>query len=191
MEEQPGPDISDIGRKAGRGAVWSLLGTLVTRAGSFVLGLVLARLLAPADFGIYAVALAATQLVMVVKDVGVMSAVVQWRGRLEEIAPHGDDADHVLRARPVRALLGRRPLLLRAGRQRGGHPGGAHPHRGHPRRGDHRGAQRRPAALVPHGQQHQGRAGGLPGQRAGGDRAGGGRGRAVQLRLGGSSSGPW
>lgn len=87
MEEQPGPDISDIGRKAGRGAVWSLLGTLVTRAGSFVLGLVLARLLAPADFGIYAVALAATQLVMVVKDVGVMSAVVQWRGRLEEIAP--------------------------------------------------------------------------------------------------------
>lgn len=87
MEEQPGPDISDIGRKAGRGAVWSFLGTLVTRAGSFILGLVLARLLAPDDFGTYAVALAATQFVMVVKDVGVMSAVVQWRGRLEEIAP--------------------------------------------------------------------------------------------------------
>ncbi|MFF4624930.1 oligosaccharide flippase family protein [Nonomuraea jabiensis] len=87
MAEQPGPDISDIGRKAGRGAVWSFLGTLVTRAGSFILGLILARLLAPADFGIYAVALAATQFVMVVKDVGVMSAVVQWRGRLEDIAP--------------------------------------------------------------------------------------------------------
>ncbi|MDP4500823.1 oligosaccharide flippase family protein [Nonomuraea turcica] len=87
MAEQPGPDISDIGRKAGRGAVWSLLGTLVTRAGSFILGLVLARLLAPADFGIYAVALAATQFVMVVKDAGVMSAVLQWRGRLEDIAP--------------------------------------------------------------------------------------------------------
>ncbi|MEU6788130.1 oligosaccharide flippase family protein [Nonomuraea angiospora] len=87
MAEQPGPDISDIGRKAGRGAVWSFLGTLVTRAGSFILGLILARLLAPADFGVYAVALAATQFVMVVKDVGVMSAVVQWRGRLEDIAP--------------------------------------------------------------------------------------------------------
>ncbi|WP_431932124.1 oligosaccharide flippase family protein [Nonomuraea jabiensis] len=87
MAEQSGPDISDIGRKAGRGAVWSFLGTLVTRAGSFILGLILARLLAPADFGIYAVALAATQFVMVVKDVGVMSAVVQWRGRLEDIAP--------------------------------------------------------------------------------------------------------
>ncbi|GAA3662908.1 hypothetical protein GCM10022224_028630 [Nonomuraea antimicrobica] len=87
MAEQTGPDISDIGRKAGRGAMWSLLGTLVTRAGSFILGLVLARLLAPSDFGIYAVALAATQFVMVVKDVGVMSAVVQWRGRLKDIAP--------------------------------------------------------------------------------------------------------
>ncbi|MFI9846117.1 oligosaccharide flippase family protein [Nonomuraea sp. NPDC051941] len=87
MADQSGPDISDIGRKAGRGAVWSFLGTLVTRAGSFILGLILARLLAPADFGVYAVALAATQFVMVVKDVGVMSAVVQWRGRLEDIAP--------------------------------------------------------------------------------------------------------
>ncbi|MEV1168380.1 oligosaccharide flippase family protein [Nonomuraea sp. NPDC049784] len=87
MVEQTGPDISDIGRKAGRGAVWSLIGTLVTRAGSFILGLILARLLAPADFGTYAVALAATQFVMVIKDVGVMSAVVQWRGRLEDIAP--------------------------------------------------------------------------------------------------------
>ncbi|WP_066942300.1 oligosaccharide flippase family protein [Microtetraspora fusca] len=79
--------VAEIGRKAGRGLGWSLLGTLATRAGSFVMGLALARLLSPADFGVYAVALAATQLVMVVKDIGVMAAVVQWRGRLEEVAP--------------------------------------------------------------------------------------------------------
>ncbi|MEN3534864.1 oligosaccharide flippase family protein [Microbispora sp. ZYX-F-249] len=79
--------LRDIGRKAGRGLGWSLLGTLATRAGSFLMGLVLARLLSPEDFGIYAVALAATQFVMVVKDIGVMAAVVQWRGRLEDVAP--------------------------------------------------------------------------------------------------------
>jgi O-antigen/teichoic acid export membrane protein len=79
--------VAEIGRKAGRGMAWGFLGTLVTRAGSFVMGLILARLLLPADFGIYAIALAATQFVMVVKDVGVMSAVVQWRGKLEDIAP--------------------------------------------------------------------------------------------------------
>ncbi|ETK34326.1 oligosaccharide flippase family protein [Microbispora sp. ATCC PTA-5024] len=79
--------LEAIGRKAGRGFGWSLLGALATRAGSFLMGLVLARLLSPADFGIFAVALAATQFVMVVKDIGIMAAVVQWRGRLEDVAP--------------------------------------------------------------------------------------------------------
>ncbi|WP_188188528.1 oligosaccharide flippase family protein [Nonomuraea sp. SYSU D8015] len=80
-------NVESIGRKAGRGLRWSLLGNTVTKAASFVMSLVLARLLAPEDFGIYAVALAATQFVMVVKDAGVMAAVIQWRGRLEEISP--------------------------------------------------------------------------------------------------------
>ncbi|MFB4280684.1 MULTISPECIES: oligosaccharide flippase family protein [unclassified Nonomuraea] len=80
-------NVESIGRKAGRGLRWSLLGNTVTKAASFVMSLVLARLLAPGDFGIYAVALAATQFVMVVKDAGIMAAVIQWRGRLDEIAP--------------------------------------------------------------------------------------------------------
>ncbi|WP_241564625.1 oligosaccharide flippase family protein [Nonomuraea polychroma] len=79
--------MESIGRKAGRGLRWSLLGNTVTKAASFVMSLVLARVLAPEDFGIYAVALAATQFVMVVKDAGVMAAVIQWRGRLDDIAP--------------------------------------------------------------------------------------------------------
>ncbi|MFI6789748.1 oligosaccharide flippase family protein [Nonomuraea sp. NPDC050383] len=79
--------VEEIGARAGRGLRWSILGNLVTRAGSFAMGLVLARVLAPEDFGTYAVALAATQLVMHIKDVGIQAATVQWRGRLEEIAP--------------------------------------------------------------------------------------------------------
>jgi O-antigen/teichoic acid export membrane protein len=80
-------ETESIGRKAGRGLRWSLVGNLVIRIGSFAIGLVLARLLTPADFGIYAIALAATQFVMNVKDVGIIAATVQWRGRLEEMAP--------------------------------------------------------------------------------------------------------
>ncbi|MCG5220665.1 oligosaccharide flippase family protein [Streptosporangium soli] len=80
-------NIDSIGKKAGRGLRWSLLGNLVTKAGSFVMGLVLARLLTSTDFGIYAIALAATQFVMVMKDLGVMAATVQWRGKLEEMSP--------------------------------------------------------------------------------------------------------
>ncbi|MEV0200511.1 oligosaccharide flippase family protein [Nonomuraea sp. NPDC050691] len=79
--------VDEIGARAGRGLRWSILGNLVTRAGSFAMGLVLARVLAADDFGTYAVALAATQLVMHVKDVGIQAATVQWRGRLEDMAP--------------------------------------------------------------------------------------------------------
>jgi Membrane protein involved in the export of O-antigen and teichoic acid len=82
-----GAAIGAIGRKAGRGLRWSLLGNVVMKAGSFVVSLVLARLLAPEDFGVYAVALAATQFVMTVKDIGIIAATVQWRGRLAEMAP--------------------------------------------------------------------------------------------------------
>jgi PST family polysaccharide transporter len=83
--DQPSP--GSLRRKAGRGLGWSLLGNLVMKAGSFVMGLVLARLLAPEDFGVYAVALAATNIVMVVKDLGIMAATIQWRGSVEEMAP--------------------------------------------------------------------------------------------------------
>ncbi|NUR70152.1 MAG: oligosaccharide flippase family protein [Hamadaea sp.] len=75
-----------IGRQATRGLKWSLAGTLLNKAGSFALGLALARLLAPADFGVFAVAFATMQLVMVINDVGLIAATVQWRGELEEIS---------------------------------------------------------------------------------------------------------
>lgn len=74
-----------IGRKAGRGLGWSLAGTMATKVGSFAMALVLARLLTPADFGAYAIALAATQIVMHINDVGLIGATVQWRGKLEEM----------------------------------------------------------------------------------------------------------
>jgi len=81
--------VDKIGRKAGRGLTWSLLGTLATKLGSFALGLVLARLLTPADFGVFAVALAVTAFAMHVNDAGIIAACVQWRGKLEEMAPTG------------------------------------------------------------------------------------------------------
>jgi PST family polysaccharide transporter len=85
--ETESAQVGSIGRKAGRGLRWTVLGTLATKMGSFAVSLVLARLLAPADFGLYAVALAATQFVMHVNDCGMIAAAVQWRGRFEDMAP--------------------------------------------------------------------------------------------------------
>src|ERR671938_2033328 len=78
---------ASIGRQASRGLRWSLAGTLLTKVGSFAMGLVLARLLAPSDFGVYAIAIAATAVLMRINDVGLIAATVQWRGRLEDMAP--------------------------------------------------------------------------------------------------------
>jgi O-antigen/teichoic acid export membrane protein len=76
-----------IGRQASRGLRWSLVGTFINKVGSFAMGLVLARLLTPEDYGVYAVALSAMFFVMHVNDVGLIAATTQWRGKLEEMAP--------------------------------------------------------------------------------------------------------
>lgn len=87
MTTPEGVVTESIGRQAGRGLRWSLTGTLFAKVGSFAMGLVLARLLAPADFGVYAIALAATSVLMHINDVGLIAATVQWRGKLEDMAP--------------------------------------------------------------------------------------------------------
>ena len=47
---------------------------------------VMARLLTPSDFGVFAIAMAVTAFLMHVNDAGVIAAVVQWRGRIEDMA---------------------------------------------------------------------------------------------------------
>lgn len=80
-----GTDPASVGRSAGRGLQWAMSGTLALKLGSFVLSLVMVRLLAPHEFGLYAVALAANAFVIHVNDMGMIAATVQWRGDLEEM----------------------------------------------------------------------------------------------------------
>ncbi|MEV6931057.1 oligosaccharide flippase family protein [Dactylosporangium sp. NPDC051485] len=78
---------TEISDKAGRGLKWSLVGTLAAKVGSFAMGLILARLLSPDDYGTFGVATAALAVLMHINDVGLIAAVVQWRGKLEDMAP--------------------------------------------------------------------------------------------------------
>ena len=71
---------------AGRGFGWALTGNLVFKLGSFAVSLVLVRLLAPHDFGLYAIALAANAFVIHVNDMGMIAATVQWRGEVADMA---------------------------------------------------------------------------------------------------------
>ncbi|MEU6414812.1 oligosaccharide flippase family protein [Microbispora sp. NPDC046933] len=78
---------SDRAGSAGLGLRWGLLARVATKVGSFAMSLILARLLAPSDFGVYAVALAAQQFLWHVNDAGIVAAIVQWRGKIEDVLP--------------------------------------------------------------------------------------------------------
>ncbi|WP_084477281.1 lipopolysaccharide biosynthesis protein [Actinokineospora enzanensis] len=78
---------ASVGGKVGRGALWSLLNTVVLRLGTLVSGIILARLLSPADYGVFAVALVAVTLLQAFNELGVSLALVRWQRDVREFAP--------------------------------------------------------------------------------------------------------
>lgn len=66
---------------------WSLLNTLVSRAGTLGIGIVLARVLGPESFGTFAVALVALMAVLSFNELGVSLAIVRWPGDPARIVP--------------------------------------------------------------------------------------------------------
>lgn len=77
----------ELGVKVRAGLVWSLFDNLVGRAGQVVMGIVLAHLLAPAEFGVFTAALIAFTLIVNVSELGVSVAVVREPERTDAIAP--------------------------------------------------------------------------------------------------------
>lgn len=69
------------------GLLWSFVNTLVARLGSFLAGIVIARIVAPEDFGVYAVALVALNLLLSANELGVSVALVRHQGPIDRIAP--------------------------------------------------------------------------------------------------------
>ena len=72
---------------AGSGFIWSLANAIATKAGTFLIGIVLARVLGPEAFGTYAVALVALLAVLSFNELGVSLAIVRWPGDPRKIAP--------------------------------------------------------------------------------------------------------
>lgn len=68
-----------LGRQVGRGLAWGSVASLVLRFGSVLVGVVLARLLAPEDFGVFAIALAVQGVLVTVVDLGLSADLVRSR----------------------------------------------------------------------------------------------------------------
>ena len=70
-----------------RSVAWSSAGALSMRVGQFLVGIVAARLLAPHDFGVFAITLAVYAIVVNVSELGVGSALIRQNENLEKVAP--------------------------------------------------------------------------------------------------------
>lgn len=76
----------ELGRRAARGAAWSGVSTIVLRLGGVIVGIVLARLLTPEQFGVYAIALTVQGILMAVADLGLSADLIRSKDP-ERIAP--------------------------------------------------------------------------------------------------------
>lgn len=75
----PAEEPGGIGARVARGAGWIVASRLSMRLLGFVNTIIVARLLAPADFGLIAVGMTAVQLLQGLSDIGVSQAVVKFR----------------------------------------------------------------------------------------------------------------
>lgn len=73
--------------KASNALAWSFFNNVFARLGTVGIGIALARLLGPKEFGTYAVALVALMAVLSFNELGVSLAIVRWPGDPKDIAP--------------------------------------------------------------------------------------------------------
>lgn len=66
---------------------WSLANNVAARLGNFVAGIVLARLLVPEDYGVFATGMVVLTAALSMNELGVSLAIVRWREGIDEIAP--------------------------------------------------------------------------------------------------------
>lgn len=84
---RPGGDDATLGRQMGGAAAWSSLGSITLRLGSFVVGIVAARLIAPEEFGVFAVALTVHAIILNISDLGVSAYIIRHDGDLDAVGP--------------------------------------------------------------------------------------------------------
>ncbi|MGX1793221.1 oligosaccharide flippase family protein [Microbacterium sp. NPDC055312] len=85
IDDSVAEGLSIAGRVA-RGAAWSGASTIALRMGSLIVGIVIARLLTPEQFGVFAVALTVQGILMTMADLGLSADIIRTDDP-ERIAP--------------------------------------------------------------------------------------------------------
>lgn len=87
VKQDENDESRPIGGLVSSGLRWSLVNNAIGRAGTLVAGIVLARILAPEDYGVFAVALVVLSALLSMNELGVSLAIVRWPGDVRRIAP--------------------------------------------------------------------------------------------------------
>lgn len=78
---------ADVSSRVGAGVAWSAMNSFLLRASQFAMGIVIARVVSPHDFGVFVVALTVFTIVINISEVGVSAAIVRDPNRTAELAP--------------------------------------------------------------------------------------------------------
>src|SRR4051812_3617399 len=91
MQNQPAsePDSTTGGGTIGRQAGWNYVVFALSKSTTLIMTVVLARLLGPADFGLFALALLVMTMFDFVRDFGIGVALVQRPEQWSKVAPTG------------------------------------------------------------------------------------------------------
>jgi lipopolysaccharide exporter len=116
VTEIPQGDTPPLSSRVRRGALWSVASTLLMRVLNIVVTAVVAHILDPHDFGVFAVALTAYAIVSSIGQLGVASCIIRADLDLDTIAPTAVTVSlatsivlagaMVVFARPIAAALG-------------------------------------------------------------------------------------
>ncbi|WP_153503489.1 oligosaccharide flippase family protein [Cumulibacter manganitolerans] len=85
MMVQPAED--SVTRRASRAFGWSFGNTVAARLGTLTIGIALARVLGPEEFGIFAIATVTLLAILSFNELGVSLAIIRWRDDPATIAP--------------------------------------------------------------------------------------------------------
>lgn len=83
-DDSPGVTVT---HRASRAFGWSFGNTVVSRFGTLAIGVALARVLGPEEFGIFAIATVTLLAILSFNELGVSLAVIRWRDEPARIAP--------------------------------------------------------------------------------------------------------
>jgi PST family polysaccharide transporter len=108
------PPDTGLGQRIVTAARWSFLATFVMKFSGIAVGIVLARLLGPREFGVVAVAMVTQAAMLSLNELGVSVALVRWRGDDRPVAPTVMTLSTVGSLVCFLALVGTAPVIASA-----------------------------------------------------------------------------